>query len=350
MTSYKKPSRGVVVAAFEKMRIKHPRIAGVHQKLADAREAGMLTPNSPKRFIEFFAPSHSGKSMAIRTYIEDHVVDECIKRGLFPADMDRSEIAMKQRLVLHVTLSPNASRRSLAADILRQMGDLNADVGDGPVLLRRVYEFLNGTYKDPATGKAIGRQTELVILDEIQHLSAGKTTGSAGKAAKSHRVTSTDVTDTLKTMMIRGLVPMVFIGVPEAREHLAIDKQLTNREMDKIDFSPLRWSSAEDQEIFLEYCIEAAVLLKKHQLFPEDTDLIEDGIPHRLWTASGGCIGLVSRILEQAAFHALDRDAVRVEYQDLELAVDTRAIPNNMCTYNPFRDGVKKADQNGKPA
>ena len=36
--------------------------------------------------------------------------------------------------------------------------------------------------------------------------------------------------------MIRGLVPMVFVGVTEAREHLAIDIQLTNRGMDKIDF------------------------------------------------------------------------------------------------------------------
>lgn len=346
MTHYKKPGRGKVIAAFEVMRIHHPRIDGVHQALDDAREAGLLSPNSPKRYIEFFAPSHSGKSMAIRTYIEDKVVDQAIERGHFPADMDREQIAIQQRIVLHVTLSPKASKRSLAVDILNQLGDPNADRGTGPILMRRVYEYLAGTFKDPATGKPVERQTELVILDELQHLSASEVARPGGKTEKSNMLRSTEVSDTLKTMLIRGLVPMVFVGIPEAREHLEIDQQLTNREMGKIDFSPLKWSSAKDQEIFLEYCIEAAALLTEHGLLPEETVLTADGIPHRLWAASGGCIGVVSRILEQAVFHALDRDGDRVEYEDLALAVDTRAIPNNMCTYNPFREGVARSQKN----
>lgn len=340
----KKPSKGMVIAAFENMRIQHPRIRGAHQVLDDAREAGRLTPLSPKRYVEFFAPSHSGKSMAIRTYIEDKVVDEAIAKGHFAADEDRQEIAKKQKIVLHVTLSPNASVRSMAADILRALGDPRADIGDGPVLLRRVYEYLSGTYKDPATGQEIGRQTELVILDEIQHLSSSKAARPDGLWKKSHVIRSTDVTDTLKTMMIRGLVPMVFVGIPEAREHLAIDTQLTNREMDKIDFSPLRWSNADDQEIFMEYCAEAAGKLVEHNLLPEPTDLLADDTPGKLWAASAGCIGVVSRILEEAVLHALKRGGRSVDYNDLLLAVDTRAIPNNMCTYNPFREGPRGAE------
>jgi len=246
------------------------------------RSKSSLIPNKPKRYIEFFAPSHSGKSTAITTYIEDKVVGEAIERGLFPADMDREEIARKQRIVLHVTLSPNASKRSLAVDILTALGDPRAESGSGPVLMRRVYEYLSGTYVDPATGKPMGRQTELVILDELQHLAASRVSRAGGQMEKSNVVISTEVSDTLKTMLIRGLVPMVFVGIPAAREHLTIDRQLTNREMGKIDFSPLRWSSAEDQEIFLEYCIEAAALLREYSLFPDNTDLTEEGIPHRL--------------------------------------------------------------------
>jgi hypothetical protein len=348
MAAYSKPRRSAVEAAFEMMRIHHPRIDGVHEKLDEAREFGRLAPNSPKRYIEFFAPSHSGKSKAITTYIEDKVVPEAIERGLFPRDMDREEIARQQKIVLHVTLSPNASKRSLAVDILTQLGDPRADSGSGPVLMRRVYEYLSGTFKDPVTGKPFGRQTELVILDELQHLAAGEV--KRGTSEKSNIIRSTEVSDTLKTMLIRGLVPLVFVGIPAAREHITIDRQLTNREMGKIDFSPLKWSSAEDQEIFLEYCIEAAELLTEHRLLPEKTDILEEGIPHRLWAASGGCIGVVSRILEEAVFHALDRDGTRVEYEDLAKAVDTRAIPNNMCTYNPFREGVVGGTVNGQAA
>src|SRR5690606_36068475 len=134
-----KPSKGKVVAAFELMRIKHPRLDDVHEAFDDAREAGRLTPRSPKRYIEFFAPRHSGKSKAITSYIEDVVVDEAIERGHFPADMDRALIAEKQRIVPHATLSPNTSVRSMASDILRALGDPRPESGTGPVLLRRVY-------------------------------------------------------------------------------------------------------------------------------------------------------------------------------------------------------------------
>lgn len=337
-----------VIAAFEGMRILHPRLSGVHKKLDMARKVGRLTPMSPQRYVEFFAPSHSGKSKAITTYIENKVVDEVIRDGLFPADMDRALIAKKQKRVLHVTLSENASVRSMAADILTALEDPKPDVGDGPVLIRRVYEYLNGTYKDPATGIAQGKQTELVVLDEIQHLGASKTSDVDGRLQKTLKPTDTRVSDTLKLMMIRGLVPMVFVGIPEARRYIEVDTQLTNREMGKIDYSPLRWSSSGDQEIFVEYCVEAAGEIKVKGLLAEDTDLTGEGVLHRLWAASQGCIGIVSRILEEAVIHSISRRGTSVHYEDLALAVDTRAIPQKMCDYNPFREGVREAEV-GKP-
>ena len=136
---------------------------------------------------------------------------------------------------------------------------------------------------------------------------------------------------------------MVFVGIPEARQYIEIDPQLTNREMGKIDYSPLRWSSAADQEIFIEYCVEAAGEIKAKGLLPEDTDLTGEEILHRLWAASQGCIGIVSRILEEAVIHAINRRGTSVEYADLALAVDTRAMPQKMCDYNPFREGVREA-------
>lgn len=325
----KKVSRPLIQAAFDSMRIIHPRIPEVHQALDDAREVGRLSPYSPKRYVEFFAPSHSGKSMAITTYIEDVVVDQAIQRKLFPEDMDRNLIAMRQNLVLHVTLSPKATPKSLASDILRRLGDARCDSGTAATLLARVYNMLSEL------------KVELVILDEIQHLASGTVAKPGGTAQKIHRVQTTEVTDTLKTMMIRGLVPMVFVGIPEAREHLSMDIQLTNREMNKIDFSPLQWSDPSDRVIFQSYCGLVGLTIKEHGLMPEETDFLEDDIPEKLWVSSGGCIGLVSRIAEEATIHAAARGAESVEYEDLELAVDTRAMPNNYCTYNAFRDGVQ---------
>ncbi|MDB5531494.1 MAG: hypothetical protein JWR51_4597 [Devosia sp.] len=322
-------SRPRIQAAFDTMRIIHPRIPEVHQALDDAREVGRLSPYSPKRYVEFFAPSHSGKSTAITTYIENVVVKQAIERGLFPADMDPQLIARKQNIVLHVTLSPKATPKSLASDILRRLGDKRCDSGNTGGLLARVYSMLEDEH------------VELVILDEIQHLASGTVKKPGGTAKKMHLVETTEVTDTLKTMMIRGLVPMVFVGIPEAREHLSVDIQLTNREMNRINFLPLDWSDSSDRETFRRYCGLAGLMIKKHGLMPDDTNFLDGDIPEKLWVSSGGCIGLVSRIAEEATIHAAARGAKRVEYDDLELAIDTRALPNNYCTYNAFRDGVR---------
>jgi hypothetical protein len=113
--------------------------------------------------------------------------------------------------------------------------------------------------------------------------------------------------------------------------------------MGKINYAPLEWSSETDQAIFLEYCEEAAKRLVEWNLVQEAPDLLDGDIGHMLWAASGGCIGVVSRLLEAAVLHALKRDGKTVEFEDLALAVDTRGIPNNMSTYNPFREGVRKA-------
>lgn len=324
-----------VIAAFENMRIDHRRIPTVHSTLDLARQAGKLTGRRPKRYVEFFAASHTGKTTAIKTYIEDVIVPELIADGIFPNDIALDDVAERQTRVLHVTLSPHATPRSLASDILRKLGDQRAHKGAKDILLARVYEFLGN------------HGVELLILDEIQHLSTSLTKGPTNPR-RDTRMESTDVTDTLKRMMIEGLVPMVFVGVPEARAHLTFDVQLTNRELAKIDFSPLKWSDPNDQKTFIDYCAQAAILIQQFSLLPERSTLTEGGIAEQLWAATGGCIGLVSRLVEEAVLHVMKRNGLRVELQDLALAVDTRGIPNGYSTYNPFRTGVRSVKAVGR--
>jgi hypothetical protein len=51
----------------------------------------------------------------------------------------------------------------------------------------------------------------------------------------------------------------------------------------------------------------------------------------------------VSRIVEQAALVAVDEGSSQVLRDHLLQAVDLWAIPNNMSPYNPFREGLRKA-------
>jgi hypothetical protein len=253
--------------------------------------------------------------------------------------MDAAEIARRQVKVLYVSLNEKANRESLYSDILTRLGAQVSGTAKIPTLRRQLYLYLRGE-NDPINNPQKQRPCELLILDEIQHLSQGVMRQVKGRSTKSFETTGTDVTDALKYMMNEGLVPVMFVGIPEARVHLSVDPQLRNRHVESIDFSPLRWSSDTDAEIFTDYCGKTGIMIQRHGLLPEVSSLLEHDIPHMLWAASGGLIGLASRIVEEAVYHTLEAGRTKVGLNELALAVDTRAIPQGFCIYNPFREGV----------
>jgi hypothetical protein len=308
-----KVERAKIWEEFENIRIKHPRLVEAHDAFDDLRKLRKATPNAPQRFVALFAPTHSGKSMSVRTYLETAVATEAIARGLFSDDMDRKLIAKRQRIALHVTLSANATPKTLASDILRALGDERAESGNTPSLLARAYDLMH----------KIG--IEILFVDEIQHL----------------REYGISVTDTLKTMMIRGLVPMVFIGIEEARHHLFNDPQLANRCLLELDYSCLDYENQSERKLFEDYCGRLGLKLKQHELFEKAADLLADDIPACLHVVSGGRIGMVSRLVQDAATIAAEQaaDTVRRHHIDEAVAVWLR---KGRVKENPFRSGVRR--------
>jgi hypothetical protein len=333
-------TRPEIHGIFKKMRILHPRVENITRVCEGARRAARDNDDEePQGWIELFAESHSGKSHAVKMYIERTVVPELIAEGLFPESMSAPLIAKRQVRVMHVTLNERATRESLYADILTRLGAKLKGTEKIGTLRKQLYMFLRGE-NDPINNPDRKRPCELLILDEIQHLSQGIMKQIRGKSTKSLEISGTDVTDALKFMMIAGLVPVMFVGIPEARVHLAVDKQMPNRHIEDIDFSPLRWSSDSDAALFTDYCGKMGIMIKRHDLLPEVSNLLADKIPHMLWAASGGLIGLASRIAEEAVYHAQGAGKTTIGVEELALAVDTRAIPQGFCIYNPFREGV----------
>jgi hypothetical protein len=313
---------------FDRMRIIHDRLEETHGYFSALRKAKIKNPRSPQRFVSIFAPTHSGKSMAIRTYIETVVVDQCIAEGMFPATMARDEIAVRQKKVLHISLEGVTNPKQLGMDILRALGveDLSGNTSE---VLKRAYDFL----------KEFG--TELLAVDEVQHLS----TPSNYKPSKLKpgETRATPVTNVLKTMMIRGLIPIVFIGIEQARYHLFNDDQLALRCLKELNFKPLRFTVATERKLFEDFCALVGLKLKQHGLFPMASDFLSGDIPACLHAVGQGRIGVVSRVAETAAALAMAEGARRVNRSHLEMAVDEWAIPNNTVDYNPFRDKVRTA-------
>jgi hypothetical protein len=322
-----KVTRTKIWTEFKKMRIKYPRLPLAHGMFDDLRAAKREAPLEPQGFASIFAPTHSGKSMTIRTYLETTVAEEAIKRGLFPADMDRKEIAAMQRIVLHITLDGVAKIKNLAEAILRALGMGNVK-GTTGALLQLAYDTL----------KDLG--TELLVIDEVQHL---KTTKERAKFAELQEG-ETALTNTLKTMLIRGLVPIVFVGIETARPLIFNDYQLAGRCIVEIPFDSFDFAVQAEREIFVDYCGRIGLKLHQHGLFEQPSNFLIDDIPACLHAASTGRIGIVSRIVEQAAVIASDRGESCVSREHLKKAVDVWAIPKKFIDYNPFSTGVREVE------
>lgn len=323
-------TNGQILDAFSKMRIKHSLLEKAHQLFDDLREAKRFSIGRPQKFGALFAPSQSGKSMSVQIYIETRVVDEVIARGLFPADMDRAEIARQQKLVLHVTLSAKASMKGLATDILRAFGDPASPRGSTQTLFRRVYDYI----------RYYG--TELIVIDEIQHVADSFTKpGNQPWIGRSGIVHSTAVTDTLKTFLLQGLVPLVFIGIVEARHHIFNDIQLASRCYKELDFTALDLADTEEKTTFFEYIGRLGLKLQQHGLFEETTNLLVGDIPPYLHAAAGGRLGMATNIVFAAAIVAREENATKVTREHISQAIDDWAIPLNIIDHNPFRTGLR---------
>jgi Bacterial TniB protein len=185
----------------------------------------------------------------------------------------------------------------------------------------------------------ISLKVELLIIDETQHLKTAKERGKFAELQKGE----TALTNTLKTMLIRGVCPMVFIGITEARSLIFNDEQLADRSLEEIDFSNLDITSTTDREIFINYCGMLGLKLKRHGLFAKETNLLGGDIPACLYAVSNGRIGIVSRVVEHAAVIAIDKGSPCVLRSHLEGAVDQWALPKKVIDYNPFKIGVREA-------
>lgn len=322
-------SNGQIYDEFGRIRIKHPLLEDAHRLYDDLRYAKRHSFGQPQKWAALFAPSQSGKTMSITTYIETTVVDELIQQGRFPPDMDRKEIARLQKTVVHVTLSAKATPKSLAIDILNAFGDPASSRGTTQGLLKRVYEYLRY------------HGTELLAIDEIQHLS-DKLVSAEGVTSRTGIAESTAVTDTLKTMLLHGVTPMMFIGIGEARHHLFNDVQLAARCVKELDFGALDIADPAQRKIFFDFVGKLGLKLKRHGLFEEDTDLLSGDVPACVYAVAGGRLGMAANLLLAACVEAREAGATRVTREHLSDATDGWAIPMGIVAYNPFRTGVRQ--------
>ncbi|MNS86423.1 hypothetical protein D3C72_1203280 [compost metagenome] len=248
--------------------------------------------------LRVLAPTGSGKTTAALAYMAGVEARRPRTKTFVP--------------VIKVDLERHSTSRKLMMSILFALGDPFFDRGNELTLKRRVLEYF------------ILLQTELLIVDEVQHLNY-------------RNGLKNDVTDTLKGLLDAGVIPIVFLGTEEAAQMFGRNLQLNGRLLPPCDLNPLNARSATDRDLFARFVRKLEEVVVAQGVLPELSTLEADGALPALFEVSGGVIGRVSRIFQVALEVAIRRQGHRLEVSDLSWAFDHWAVPQAFVEHNPLK-------------
>lgn len=284
-------------AIFDKIVIRYPPHLKFYDRCDYLRQLGQTTRGRPQKGMRALGPSGSGKSHAADTYKE-------YVEGLAEQSDDIVPVII-------VPLGSATTSKRLMSSILHKFGDDHAANGSEYVLTRRAQACFKHF------------QTQLLIIDEVQHLNFRTSEKN-------------DVTDSLKGFLDSGVVPIVFLGTDEASDMFKRNLQLNGRLISPSDFDPLRQSEPGDRQLLAGYVRQLNSAIVESGLLPTESDLTDPWVLGCLHEVSAGIIGRISRLFHSALEIALRRQASRLEIYDLALAVDRWAIPQSFVETNPF--------------
>lgn len=308
---------GDIGARFRKARILHAPGIQIFDALDVMRRVKRDAPDEAQDAGTLFGVSHSGKTIVFNMYLATRVVDYCLANGDFPPGTPRSTVLKNQRRVLYFELPAKTTMGSFFTILLKRLGDPNPSEGTLDKRQDRAYTLL----------EALG--VELIIIDEIDHLRK--------PVARSHanRTDAMTVHNQLKELTNKG-IPVMFVGIPEAKEKLFDEQQLKNREMISLELNPLRMKNPKDREIYKEFCGHWAVMMVEKLITKEFSRvLVDEEVLYDLCEATGGLFGMTAKTLRKAAEFMFLEGASCVERHHLALGVDAFAIGRS-CKVNPF--------------
>ncbi|HWT52577.1 MAG TPA: TniB family NTP-binding protein [Caulobacter sp.] len=256
-----------------------------------------IADGRPQHGVRVLSPSGSGKTttaLKIKALIEAGLAED-------------NDV----RPVVYVVLDRQATSRKLFAAILSALGDGFHGKGTEDLLRERAYKLLRHF------------KTQLLIIDEVQHLSSR---GAGG-----------DVTDSLKRLLDDGVVPVVFMGTEAAQPMFNGNLQLSARLLPPADIKKLSAAVAEDRSLLAGFVFELDRAIVGRGLMSEPGGWHDEWVIGCLHEVCDGVVGRIVRLVRIALEIALRRGASRVEPYDLMLATERWAVPQQFVEGNPFR-------------
>ncbi len=277
-----------VVLAFETSVIPHSR--HVEAKAAIRALHGRHRPQgSDRRFkaraLLIVGASGSGKTTALEDYMADFpdlTLENVSRSSPLPQDMDRLHDGDIRRIV-YVEAPERTTRRALVAAILGAYGYKARDHWNTSDVIEKIAFY----------AEEMG--TELIFIDEGHHM-----VNDANPDA------TAEVTEFIKSLLNRVKVQIVIAGLPPLLDIAAPGQktmQLRRRLQPPVILKPYSWISRSGRTMF------SSVLgvMEKMMHLPDPSGLAKHEVAKRIYVASRGEIGMVSKYLSQALTLALAR-------------------------------------------
>lgn len=262
---------------IKKLSIATPSFTLIHKCLRRMLfESGMTSTPACKLII---GHSRSGKSFAIREF-----------EALFPAV--RTPAGLKKE-VIYVQAPIQGTIKGLMQALLEALGDPHWESGTNSTLLARLKKLL----------RSVG--CKMIIIDEFQHL-----------ADKGQQAKLKHTTDWLKGLVEVASFCIVCVGLPESELIIRRTEQLRTRFDATIEVPVYDWTNDYSRKNF-----RSVVACIQKSMFPfQVPDLSSAPFSLRLFIASGGRIGLLSKLFDRAVKNAIWDNCTVIGLDDFDVA------------------------------
>lgn len=292
--SYREQEYTKRVEHVKKLIVTHPQYQEVYEELEEIHISSKGSVQASQ--LNICGRTGAGKTTIVRKYVEQ-----------FPRKQTKTGTIIP---ILYVKVPPRLKTpKALASKILGEMGDLFANSGTDEELGRRIVQFVRDC------------QTEMIILDEFQHLIDRDTQNVLATAS-----------DWLKLLTEELNIPVILCGLPESEAIFEYNEQIDGRYPRRIILEPFGFEDQSQQKKFRLFLKK----LDEELPFSQYSNLSDPVLASKIHYVSEGVPRYIKDLLIEATKLSLKQGLDYINENSLHDAFHRLTRSNQRYAINPF--------------